>query len=201
MGLGSRRPPLPAPTDVSSADASAVGVSDDLATDISRRTDHTSYSIPEDGRPVTINTKNNKDSKSSQTSLLIEYYEAHSNTHPDRGPSVRVRVTPSTRRSKRRGEHIKISETNAAGGSSRVRRISVPIGGKGEGEGEYAENSSVSDASSGRLPIEVDVLHNGSELSSSGGAPTRYMVPGSDISSMPPESTMDLPAAAIVSSR
>jgi hypothetical protein len=110
-----------------------------------------------------------------------------------------VRVTPSTRRSKRRGEHIKISETNAAGGSSRVRRISVPIGGKGEGE--YAENSSVSDASSGRLPIEVDVLHNGSELSSSGGAPTQYMVPGSDISSMPPESTMDLPAAAIVSSR
>jgi hypothetical protein len=198
MGVGSRRPPLPAPTDLSSANTSVVGVSDDLATDISRRTDRTSYSIPEDGSPVTITTKNTKDAKNSQTSLLIEYYEAHTSKHPERGPSVRVRVTPSSRRSKRGGEHIKISKTNAAGESSQVRRISVPLGGRTDAES--VENSSASDLS-GRHPIEVDVLHNASELSSSGGAPTRYIAAGSDISSMPPESIMDIPAAAIIGSK
>src|SRR5713226_5025375 len=101
MGVGSRRPPLPAPTDLSSADndhsGSALGTSgDDLATDVSRHTDRTHYSIPDDGSPVTISTKSTRDGKGpSPTSLLIEYYEAQTTGHSTSRPSLRVRVTPS----------------------------------------------------------------------------------------------------------
>lgn len=85
------------------------------ATDLSRRTDHTSYSIPEDGRAVTIQT-NRRRKKSADasttlsgtnTSLLIEYFE---NGKPSPGsssrrPSVRVKVTPAAARR----HHVKAS--------------------------------------------------------------------------------------------
>ena len=82
------KPPLPAPTESSTFQTSGgSGEEGDLATDVSRRTDKTSYSIPEDGSPVTIPTKKRRESRSSdkegeltrgsnrsQTSLLIEYF-------------------------------------------------------------------------------------------------------------------------------
>src|ERR1700748_3704074 len=102
MGVDSRRPPLPAPTDISSANDnnSAVGASDDLATNVSHVSDKTHYTIPEDGTPVTITTKKHRDSKKeSSTSLLIEYFEGNqTGESPTSRPSLRVRVTPSASR-------------------------------------------------------------------------------------------------------
>jgi hypothetical protein len=204
MGVQSRRPPLPAPTDLSSAvdepsiaagsGGTTVDTSDDLATDLSRRTDRTHYSIPEDGSPVTITThkthrKDKSGSKShSQTSLLIEYYEGQ-DSGPTSRPSLRVRVTPSSK-SKKHGtrDHIQISETTRTGKPSNIRRISIPASRGTDGD----SISSLSEASSGRPPVEVDILHNASEISSD-----RFIVAPSDVSAMP-ESMLDGPTAAVV---
>jgi hypothetical protein len=197
MGVGSRRPPLPAPTDISSADndnsSSAVGASDDVGTDVSRQTDRTHYSIPDDGSPVTISTKHKSDGKGpSQTSLLIEYYEAQNTGHPTSRPSLRVRVTPSASRSKRGRDHIRISETSRSGRQSNVRRIALH---HQTAESELQEEDDESDASSGHPPVEVDVLHNHSSASQLDGPVRRRYIPApSDISSMPPDILIDEPA-------
>jgi len=200
MGVDSRRPPLPAPTDISSADnTSALGTSDDLATNISQRTEKTHYTIPEDGTPVTITTKKHRDpKKQSSTSLLIEYFEGgQQGQHPTSRPSLRVRVTPSaSRKSKHGRDHIQISETNKSGKRSAVRRISIP-----GGETDYVEYSSGSDVSSTRPPVEVEVLQSQSEVSELGAQSTmsRYIVAPSDISSMPPDTFFDGPTPRLYS--
>jgi hypothetical protein len=69
--------------------------------------------------------------------------------------------------------------------------VSVPVSGKDTvEEGEYSS----SDVSSGRPPVEVDVLHDVSELSGSGDRQRRFVAAASDISSMPPDSILDGPA-------
>src|SRR5439155_10475677 len=105
MGVD-RKPPLPPPTEPSSLSSMTGGT--EVATDLSRRSERTSYSIPDDGSPITIPISNrskrqdrSKDTTSSvtQTSLLIEYFEGGkgtSNLHSR--PSVRVKVTPSAAR-------------------------------------------------------------------------------------------------------
>lgn len=99
------------------------------ATDLSKRTDRTSYSIPDDGRAVTIQTdrrrRRREDTQSvlshaTNTSLLIEYFE---NTKPGSGstgrhPSVRVKVTPSAAKRHRvnqtaDGNGVEISEVGS----------------------------------------------------------------------------------------
>src|ERR1700731_759151 len=102
MGVDTRKPLLPAPTESSTLDTAGESVTGtDLATDISRRTDKTSYSIPEDGSPIVISTRRKSSSgdkhdrkghhsHQSQTSLLIEYFEGGKS-----GPNVRSR--PSVR--------------------------------------------------------------------------------------------------------
>ncbi|KAI9746787.1 MAG: hypothetical protein M4579_007594, partial [Chaenotheca gracillima] len=130
------KPPLPQETDTSTAT--------DLATDVSRRTDRTSYSIPDDGSPITISTKRKKAVASqepstntltrgsghqSQTSLLIEYFEGgKGDSKINSRPSVRVKVRPSTaRKIKDTNDRVEISETG--GGRARepsyTRRISL----------------------------------------------------------------------------
>lgn len=188
MGLDNKRPPLPAPTDISSADDTTRGVIDDLSTDISRVTDKTSYSIPEDGRPLTITTKKLKGGKDqSQTSLLIEYFEAgKSGDDLNSRPSVRVRVTPSaSRKSKSGKDHIQISESSKNRRPTYTRRISIP-----NRPGEAIEGTEVSQSSgsSGRPPVEVEVLQR-SDLSQL--EDTRYIPAPSDISSIPPNSLLD----------
>ena len=186
MGLGTNRPPLPASTDISSADDTTRGVIDEVATDISRVTDKTSYSIPEDGSPITIPTKKGRGSKSqSQTSLLIEVFEggkAGDNNVTSR-PSVRVRVTPSSSRKSKAGEdHVRISQTDKSRKPTYTRRISLP-GRSGEPlEGTEVSHSS---QSSGRAPIDVEVLQH-SDLDD-----TRFVPTASDISSMPADSLVD----------
>lgn len=187
MGVDGKRPPLPAPTDISSADDTTRGVIEDLSTEISRVTDKTSYSIPEDGTPITITTKNLKGSKDqSQTSLLIEYFEG-GKTGDSLGsrPSVRVRVTPSSRKSKGARDHIQISESSKNRRPTYTRRISLP-----NRPGEPLESTELSQSSdsSSRPPVEVEVLQ-GSELSQPEDA--RFVPAPSDISSIPPDSLLD----------
>ncbi|KAI9932821.1 hypothetical protein MW887_009073 [Aspergillus wentii] len=144
MGVDTRRPILPAPTE-SIVDTTTGGsvTGTDLATDVSRRTDKTSYSIPDDGSPVTIPTSRRRhrererergdDSKlshsqHSQTSLLIEYFEGGkgSGSLVSR-PSVRVRVTPSTARKLKdqKDHHIQITEGGGQRKPVYSRRISL----------------------------------------------------------------------------
>ena len=200
MGLDTRKPPLPAPTEpsvLSSIDNDTT-LGDDLATDVSRRTDKTSYSVPEDGSPVTITTAKRdsllRGSHPSQTSLLIEYFEGGKPDGKVRSrPSVRVRVTPSShRKNKTANDHIQITQTNKSTRKpSYTRRIS--LSNKREEtvsqptEFSYSEDSNVS----GRPPVEVEVLQDYSDFSRSDFSQGRFIPAASDISSMPPDSMLE----------
>ena len=212
MGVDTRRkPPLPAPTESSTLQTSDDnGPGTDLATDVSRRTDHTSYSIPEDGSPITVNTTKKRDKHGknleksghhSQTSLLIEYFEGGKTPNVHSRPSVRVKVTPSSaRKGKENKDHIQITEGGGTRKPSYTRRIS--LGPKNAGEthliegddhsvSSLAENSSLS----GRLPpVEIEVMHKdqGSDLSGTSiSNGSRYVaINQSEISAMPPDSML-----------
>lgn len=113
MGIDFKKvPPLPAPTETESTTPT------ELATDVSKPADNKStYSLPEDGTPVTIKTRGRSH---NQKTLLIEYIENQkpgaSGSESDRRPSVRVRVTtPSSRgKSGSAGGRIQITETDDA---------------------------------------------------------------------------------------
>ncbi|KAI1013423.1 hypothetical protein LB503_001811 [Fusarium chuoi] len=81
MGVSSRKSlPLPAPTETETNTTPT-----DLTTTVdgvNPGDEKSSYSIPEDGTPVTIATRGHKASK-SQTSLLIEYFEGGKSTASD----------------------------------------------------------------------------------------------------------------------
>lgn len=110
--------PLPAPTETTESTVSTA--TEVTATDLSRATDDkSSYSLPEDGTPVTIKTRGHSSNR-SQTSLLIEYYEGSKISSSDVGnrkPSVRVRVKQS---GSAKNEHIMISKPK----SSSSRKVS-----------------------------------------------------------------------------
>ena len=215
MGVKNGKPPLPAPTESSTLQTSGDDiVPTDLATDVSRRTDRTSVSIPEDGSPVTITTSKKKDrakaqdpvlSRShhqSQTSLLIEYFEGGKGPNVHTRPSVRVRVTPSSaRKGSHSKDHIQITEANGARKPSYTRRIS--LGPKGEQVVESDEKSISSYTSAAEdshlgarpPPVEIEVMHKdqGSEVSNNSvPGELRYATHNiSDISSIPPDSMLD----------
>lgn len=211
MGL-TGRPPLPAPTDLSTT--TYDDGSPDVATDLSRRTDKTSFSIPEDGRPVTITTggksleKRHRISsahkKNSQTSLLIEYFEGEKVNEKGRSvPSVRVKLNPSKSRrtSARKDGHIEITETSTRtrkpSGSKRV--VTLPAGGVGDYHAdEGVDDRSISSYTSAaeesalgrRAAIEVEIGPGMSDISGTLSSPTHsklaYANP-SEVSSMPPD--------------
>ena len=191
-----KRPPLPAPTEpstLSSADHEDTTLRDDVDTNVSARTDKTSYSIPEDGTPVTINTTKASLHKKypSQTSLLIEYFEAGKENGKTRSrPSVRVRVTPSSRKRNRQGiDQVHLTQTaKNSSKPSYTRRISLQQKTRDElvqtHTQEYSDGSTVSSLP----PVDIEVLNNGSDLSSNGG---RFIPMTSDISSMPADSMLE----------
>jgi hypothetical protein len=216
MGVDTRRPPLPAPTESSTLQTSRDDVTGtDLATDLSRRTDHTSYSIPEDGSPITLTTSKRKDHKQkdrehtltrtthqSQTSLLIEYFEGGKGPNVHSRPSVRVKVTPSSaRKSKDTKDHIQITEAGGHRKPSYTRRISLGPKGTGEiraGDSDVSSYTSAAEDSSlagRRPPVEIEVMHRdrGSDLSGTNALGENQYIPinPSDISSMPPDSMLD----------
>lgn len=190
----------------------------DLATDVSRRTDRTSYSIPEDGSPVTINTKKRKEkrereqegtlaktSHQSQTSLLIEYFEGGKGPSVHSRPSVRVKVTPSAaRKIKDTNEHIQITTAGSSRKPSYTRRISLGPRSTGDKQlAESADDRSISSYTSaaeesslaGRYPpVETEVMHRdqGSDLSVASATRQRYIQQNpSEISSMPADSMLE----------
>ncbi|KAB5554516.1 hypothetical protein GE09DRAFT_130956 [Coniochaeta sp. 2T2.1] len=139
MGVESKKhsavPPLPAPTESESTVESTTPTATELAIDLSKPPEtKSSYSLPEDGTPVTIKTRGHKHQK-SQTSLLIEYFEGGKSgsgggTSDQRKPSVRVRLTPSkgSRKSGSDRDHIQITETKTRKASLSRRRTTSPLG-------------------------------------------------------------------------
>lgn len=203
MGVDSRKPPLPAPTE--SMDETS-GVETELATNVTTRTDKTSYSIPDDGSPITISTHKVHGSKEgglgghhrqkSQTSLLIEYFETGKSGDRTRSkPSVRVKVTPSSAKRSKSASHdaIQITGIGKDRKTSYTRRISLGSSKNvelGHPEGTEISQSSESNVS-GRQPLEIELL-NGSDMSN--GKSSRgllYAPQDSNVSSMPPDSLID----------
>ncbi|KKK26056.1 hypothetical protein ARAM_005112 [Aspergillus rambellii] len=212
MGIDTRRPILPAPTEsiIDTTGSSVTGT--DLATDISRRTDKTSYSIPDDGRPVTISThrkhrvrgdesKLSRSAHHSQTSLLIEYFEGGkgSGSIVSR-PSVRVRVTPSSGK-KSKDPSIHITESSGNKRPAYSRRISLGSPSKhksvetGADDQSYTSSNSATDENRHSGPVEIELLNRdqASELSSL--SRDRRYLPTSDISSMPADSMLEAPSS------
>ncbi|KAI5367451.1 hypothetical protein Slin14017_G024870 [Septoria linicola] len=202
MGVDSRRPPLPAPTE-SMDENDTSGGDTEVATNVTTRTDKTHYTIPEDGRPITISTQKitagGKDGsigkhgrQKSQTSLLIEYFEASKTGDKSRNrPSVRVKVTPSSAKKGRSGsDSVQITSIGGDRKASYTRRIPLPNS-KAQTEGTELSGSSGSNVS-GHPPVEIEVL-NGSDVSrpdrSSRGL--MYAPVESNVSSMPPDSMLE----------
>ncbi|KAJ5477908.1 hypothetical protein N7530_003417 [Penicillium desertorum] len=218
MGVNTRRPILPAPTEsiIDTTGDSATGT--DLATDISRRTDKTSYSIPDDGSPITVSTRRQRDrdeklSRSqhdSHTSLLIEYFEGGKGSSGIVSrPSVRVRVTPSSaRKSRAKKDHFQITEASGSGTRkpSYTHRISLPSPSSKQKQldtGATDDHSLGSNSgeeeghhSSRREPVEIEFVNRGqdSEMSSL-SQDARYMNTASEVSSMPPDSMINASSA------
>ena len=230
MGVETRKPPLPAPTESSTLQTSGgSGEEVDLATDVSRRTDRTSYSIPEDGSPVTIPTKKRRDSRDkgresalahashhSQTSLLIEYFEGGKGPNVHSRPSVRVKVTPSAaRKIKDTNEHVQVTASKGSRKPSYTRRISLGPHSPGERQAtESADDKSISSYTSAAEesslahrypPVEVEILHRDQDSDLSGpnlAREERYThVNPSDISSMPPDSMLEGKAGSVTPRR
>ena len=191
MGIESRKPPLPAPTESSTLQTSGgSGEEADLATDLSRRTDKTSYSIPEDGSPVTIPTKKRREhrereregtlahsSNKSQTSLLIEYFGGGKGPSVQNRPSVRVKVTPSAaRKIKDTNEHVQVTASKGRK-PSYTRRISLgphspgerQVSGSGDDKSISSYTSAAEESSLAHRypPVEIEVMHrdDGSDIS------------------------------------
>ncbi|KAI9368782.1 hypothetical protein BJX61DRAFT_550115 [Aspergillus egyptiacus] len=205
MAVKSRRPVLPAPTDslVDTIDGSVTG--SDSGTDISHSTDKTSYSIPDDGRPVIISTfrkhhrsrgetsKLSPPSQQSQTSLLIEYFEGGKGSGGIVSrPSVRVRVTPSSgKKSKEPSVHITDASGNRRPSNSRRISLSTPSNHKSGGEVVVDDQSYIdsADEKENPSPFEIELLkrEEDSEFSRDRG----YLPTTSDISSMPADSLLE----------
>lgn len=218
MGLGGRKHLLPAPTE-SLVDESTVGEveetgvgEDEVATDLSQRTDRTHHTIPEDGSPITISTskptskttKLTQGNQASQTSLLIEYFEAGKDSSPNRRPSVRVKVIPSSRNKNKNATegHIVLTEAREGdtGRKSTSRRISlgssnprvVPLDGNFS---DFASHETIQLRQNAPLDIEIQQNSDLSEMSASPEA--KYIVAPSDISSMPADSMLGLQQSTV----
>lgn len=189
-------PPLPAPTETESTFDNGSPTATDLATDISKATENkSSYSLPEDGTPVTIKTRGHRHQK-SQTSLLIEYFEAGkgkdgSGSGDSRKPSVRVRLTPSSKSRKSGGserDHIQITETKSR--KTTRRRTTSPGGGHrlehqnlsaldpedAKSLSSYASATEESNVS--RNPIDIEIDRSGNVRSRR--RPASPLIPAAD---------------------
>lgn len=202
MGLGGRKPLLPAPTE-SLVDESTVEepeVVEEVATDLSQRSDRTHHTIPEDGSPITISTAKptskisriTKSTQNSQTSLLIEYFEAGKGSDPSRRPSVRVKVIPSSKNKTKVKGDGEVVLTGGKKGTS--RRFSVDP----TNPQHLAADSEISILDSLHIPeshrngpLDIEI-QQGSDISSMGSRSpeARYIVAPSDISSMPGDSML-----------
>ncbi len=178
MGVEARKraPPLPAPTETNST--ILTGLPSEVGTDLSKPGDDiSSYSLPDDGTPVTIRTGHG--ASKSQTSLLIEYFEggkpgSGSGGGDHRKPSVRVRVTPSGKHRSKSGsdrDRIKITQTKSSKSSAGRRSAGASDPTRSELEGLSVLSGDMEDASSyasateestvSRNPIDIEIDRSG----------------------------------------
>lgn len=210
MGVASRirdiRPPLPAPTEsMDEGEGTTSAYETDVATNVTTRTDKTSYEVPADGSPITIPTnritsengdirvsKHRRDK--SQTSLLIEYFEGSKSGDKSKSkPSVRVKVTPSSRKRTSSGGHeaIQITGIGRDRKPSYTRRIS--LGGSSKNTEVLhvppgTEGTEISHSSGSANPLEIEVLNSDVSTQSRG---LMYAPNESNVSSMPPDSMLE----------
>lgn len=222
MGVDTRRTPRPpAATDDSTTDVGTTREEDiptsglsgeDVGTELSRRTDQTHWSIPEDGSPIDIPIPKRRGERSkgeltrsankSQTSLLIEYFEGGKGPNVHNRPSVRVKVTPSAaRKIKDTNERIRVSETKSSRKPSSTRRIPlnesspkdryITEGVDDESlSGSYTSAAEHSSLTHRNPPLEIEVMRgDGSDLSGASDPTVQQMA--SDVSSMPPDSLLE----------
>ena len=221
MGIETRRAPKPpAATDDSTTDVGTAqedvltsGLSgEEVGTELSRRTDQTHWSIPEDGSPVDILIPKKRGEKGrgtltrgsskSQTSLLIEYFEGGKGSHVQSRPSVRVKVTPSAaRKIKDTNERIRVSESKSGRKPSYTKRIPLVEASPEDRQskdayddeslsGSYTSAAEQSSLAHRYPPVEVEVMRgDGSDLSGASDQPTQPVA--SDVSSMPPDSMLE----------
>ena len=208
MGIeGRKAPPLPAPTETdTNTGGSEIG---------SRITEKSQYTLPEDGTPVTIATRRKKgdtglghSKNKSQTSLLIEYFEGGKEGKSDsRRPSVRVKVTPSSKsKGRTSNDHIQITERKGTRKPSYTKRIQLSSNVQsdkslvedGDDHSVHSYRSATEESnvtSRGGGPIEVEIMprRHGSPLIPTGESSTSKYVQqnASDISSMPADSFLD----------
>ncbi|KAF4999544.1 hypothetical protein FDECE_11488 [Fusarium decemcellulare] len=199
MGVSSRKPlPLPAPTETETNTTPTDLTTGDV---VKPGDENSSYSIPEDGTPVTIATRGHKASK-SQTSLLIEYFEGGkpaSGSASERRPSVRVRLTPSKRG--RTDHHLQVTETKGTRNASVTRRIPLDLhrdldyydGEDGNSMSSYASATEESNVSRNPIDIEIDRSHRRRRPASPLIPSENYTVNPSDISAIPSDSFLDGP--------
>ena len=164
MGVDTRKaPPLPAPTETETTTPT------ELTTELSKPGDErSSYSIPDDGTPVTIRTRGHRADR-SQTSLLIEYFEGSrsstkdSGSRSDRKPSVRVRLTPSR---KNKGDHLQVTESSRKASLTRripldqgpaTRQIEFPDGSTDDGNSMTSYASATEESNVSRNPIDIEI--------------------------------------------
>ena len=202
MGVESTNaPPLPAPTETESN--ALTEQTSDFASDLTScrgGDEKSSYSLPDDGTPVTIKTRGHNPSK-SQTSLLIEYFEGgKAGISPDRKPSVRVRLTPSSK--SRESDHIQITKTKSSRKTSAA--MPVPLSQAGQSNepvnvdnlGSCASATAESNISHS-IEVEVDRTNRGHRRPASPLIPTlgaessRASNIQSDISAIPTDSFFD----------
>ncbi|KAK4152808.1 hypothetical protein C8A00DRAFT_15930 [Chaetomidium leptoderma] len=209
-------PPLPAPTETNSTILTALP--SEVGSDVSKLGDEqSSYSLPDDGTPVTIKTGHR--ASKSQTSLLIEYFEggkptSTSSTGDQRKPSVRVRLTPSSKHRSKGGsdrDRIKITRTKSRK-SSPNRRSAAAISGptrsdleglsllSGEMEDASSYASATEESNVSRNPIDIEIDRGGnarrrrpaSPLIPAADSKTSYHAPTmSEISAIPADSFLD----------
>ena len=210
MGVETRKSYLPAPTDSPVEQTAGESSTElDLATEVSRRTDKTSWTIPEDGREITIPAKRRKDkrdeskvskSSASQTSLLIEYFEGGK---VQARPSVRVKVTPSAaRKINSENEHITLSESTGGRKPSYTRRISLGRPSSREKRitdspddrsiSSYASAAEDSSVAHRHPPVEIEVMHRDQDSDLSRQSDDhQVLINSSEISSMPADSMLE----------
>lgn len=208
MGINSRRrdipPPLPAPTETDDDGASALET--DVATNVTTRTDKSSFEIPADGSPITIPTHKiaskkegriSKDNGQTSASLLIEYFEGSATGDKTKSrPTVRVKVSQGSKKRSGSGAHdaVQITGIGSDRKPSYTRRISlgnhknVEIGQHIPQGGEHDSSESTL---SNKPPIEIEVLgHNASDVSTVSRG-LLFNPVESNVSSMPADSMIE----------
>ncbi|KAM0432431.1 hypothetical protein ACHAPT_004975 [Fusarium lateritium] len=196
MGVTSRKPlPLPAPTETETNTTPTDLTTGDV---VKPGDDKSTYSIPEDGTPVTIATRHK--ATKSQTSLLIEYFEGGkpaSGSTSERRPSVRVRLTPSKKG--RNDHHLQVTETKGTRNASVTRRIPLDLhrdldyDEDGNSMSSYASATEESNVSRNPIEIEIDRNHRRRRPASPLIPSESYTVNPSEISAIPSDSFLDGP--------